>query len=164
MHAVGTLPSQGSDPLGGSGFENFNKGVTAACAAAPSLGNAAPSGGDTSVSLPTTTPSGIFAPAATMTAGASTVSSAGSGGSTNHCVSGSGPDNYKGLCDFCCQYDYCPGPCTCAMASTVANPLPSSVSATGIPVPALPDSESYLGLCNFACVHGYCPSNACLPA
>ncbi|KAJ5835372.1 hypothetical protein N7447_001398 [Penicillium robsamsonii] len=81
----------------------------------------------------------------------------GGGGST--CIAGTGPNNYIGLCAFCCNYGYCPpGPCTCTQYGN-AVPPPPSTGTHGAPL--IGEDDSYLGLCSFACDHGYCPSGAC---
>ncbi|KAL4876792.1 glycosyl hydrolase family 71-domain-containing protein [Aspergillus karnatakaensis] len=81
------------------------------------------------------------------------------GGSGGTCVAGTGPGNYVGLCNFCCNFGYCPpGPCTCT-AYGAPVPTPPTTGVKGVPLDGLGDS--YLGLCSFACDHGYCPSTAC---
>ncbi|KAF3935590.1 hypothetical protein ABW19_dt0203796 [Dactylella cylindrospora] len=78
------------------------------------------------------------------------------------CIQGTGSNNYIGLCQFCCNYGYCPpGPCTCT-AYGAQVPPPPETGVNGVPAAGLDDS--YLGLCSFACNHGYCPSTACRAA
>ncbi|EIT73370.1 glucan endo-1,3-alpha-glucosidase agn1 precursor, putative [Aspergillus oryzae 100-8] len=75
------------------------------------------------------------------------------------CTGGTGENNYKGLCHFCCHFGYCPpGPCTCN-AYGAPIPAPPSTGQRGVPADGMDDS--YKGLCSFACDHGYCPQGAC---
>jgi glucan endo-1,3-alpha-glucosidase len=70
--------------------------------------------------------------------------------------------NYIGLCNFCCEYGYCPpGPCVCTGSGTPI-PTPPTTGVTGVPLSG--EDNSYLGLCSFACSHGYCPNTACMTA
>ena len=83
----------------------------------------------------------------------------GPGGSNNVCIGGTGPGNFVGLCNFCCNYGYCPsGPCTCTQYGAPV-PTPSSTGGNGVPL--VGEGDSYIGLCSFACSHGYCPPTAC---
>lgn len=67
--------------------------------------------------------------------------------------------NYIGLCNFCCEYAYCPpGPCICTASGTPL-PTPPTTGVNGVPVAG--EDSSYAGLCSFACNHGYCPDTAC---
>ena len=67
--------------------------------------------------------------------------------------------NYLGLCNFCCNYGYCPpGPCVCTSHGSPVSPPPE----TGTPgCPVAGEGQGYDGLCSFACDHGYCPPTAC---
>ncbi|KAM3078441.1 hypothetical protein ACMFMG_006321, partial [Clarireedia jacksonii] len=75
------------------------------------------------------------------------------------CISGTGPNNYLGLCSFSCNYAYCPSPCTCTAYSANAIPEPPVSNTPGFPLPG--EDVSYVGLCKFTCNHGYCPEAAC---
>ncbi|KAM0160862.1 hypothetical protein ACHAQE_004456 [Botrytis cinerea] len=75
------------------------------------------------------------------------------------CTSGWGPGNYIGLCQFTCNYGYCPpGPCTCLSYGSQI-PAPPITNQAGYPLPG--EDDSYLGLCSYSCNHGYCPPTAC---
>ncbi len=77
------------------------------------------------------------------------------------CVGGTGDGNFQGLCDFSCQYGYCPdGVCTC-LAYGSQKPLPVSTGKQGYPLVDLPGRCGYLGLCSFAYNYGYYPDSAC---
>lgn len=98
----------------------------------------------------------------TTVTGPCTTGGGGGGGGGNTCAGGTGPGNYIGLCNFCCQFGYCPpGPCTCTQFGVPLSPPPSN-GANGRPLPG--EDDSYLGLCSFACSHGYCPPTACTTA
>ncbi|KAK4106016.1 carbohydrate-binding module family 24 protein [Parathielavia hyrcaniae] len=75
------------------------------------------------------------------------------------CIKGTGIGNFKGLCEFLCERDYCPvGACLCqAMGSP--RPEPSTQFPLGYPAPGL--DENYSGLCAEACRMGYCPTGIC---
>ncbi|EDN99207.1 hypothetical protein SS1G_14067 [Sclerotinia sclerotiorum 1980 UF-70] len=75
------------------------------------------------------------------------------------CVNGTGPGNYLGLCNFSCNFGYCPSPCTCLQFSTTAIPAPPITNTPGFPLPG--ENADYTGLCSFTCNHGYCPEGAC---
>ncbi|KAM3149340.1 hypothetical protein ABEW05_010378 [Botrytis cinerea] len=75
------------------------------------------------------------------------------------CVKGTGPGNYLGLCDFSCNFGYCPSPCSCIQFSSTAVPPPPISNTPGFPLPGL--NADYSGLCSFTCNHGYCPDGAC---
>ncbi|KAF7956672.1 hypothetical protein EAE96_004005 [Botrytis aclada] len=75
------------------------------------------------------------------------------------CTSGWGPGNYIGLCQFTCNFGYCPpGPCTC-LSYGAQIPEPPITNQAGYPLPG--EDDSYLGLCSYSCNHGYCPPTAC---
>lgn len=77
------------------------------------------------------------------------------------CVGGTGEGNFEGLCNFACQYGYCPeGTCTC-LAYGSQKPLPNSTGRKGYPLVNLPGRCGYLGLCSFAFDRGYYPDTAC---
>ncbi|CAD6446276.1 373a714b-f20b-4fa6-bc2c-b2c6c21641f5-CDS [Sclerotinia trifoliorum] len=75
------------------------------------------------------------------------------------CVNGTGPGNYLGLCNFSCNFGYCPSPCTCLQFSSTAIPAPPITNTPGFPLPG--ENPDYTGLCSFTCNHGYCPEGAC---
>ncbi|KAI9641740.1 hypothetical protein NHQ30_009596 [Ciborinia camelliae] len=75
------------------------------------------------------------------------------------CVNGTGPGNYLGLCNFSCNFGYCPSPCTCFQYSATAIPAPPISNTPGFPLPG--ENADYTGLCSFTCNHGYCPEGAC---
>lgn len=75
------------------------------------------------------------------------------------CIAGSGEGNYGTLCQFTCEYGYCPlGPCTCNTMGVPADP-PAIVNVNGYPAAGL--DCSYEGLCSYACNHGVCPNATC---
>jgi hypothetical protein len=77
------------------------------------------------------------------------------------CTSGSGDDNYAGLCSFSCGYGFCPEPCTC-LSHGIPDPPTYDPTIVGYADAGL-DADTYGPLCNFTCSHGYCPApNACL--
>ncbi|KAE8376069.1 glycosyl hydrolase family 71-domain-containing protein [Aspergillus bertholletiae] len=69
------------------------------------------------------------------------------------------PGNFQGLCEFTCQYGYCPiGACQCTkMGAPKEKPKPTGVK--GYPIAG--EGSSYIGPCDFACNYGYCPPGAC---
>ncbi|KAJ5219441.1 uncharacterized protein N7498_001540 [Penicillium cinerascens] len=78
------------------------------------------------------------------------------------CIEGTGSGNYQDLCEFSCQYDYCPSPfCNCTATGTV-NPVPLETSLTVCPVSDL--DASFISLCDFDCKYGHCPSKYCATA
>ncbi|KAL1871999.1 hypothetical protein VTK73DRAFT_1743 [Phialemonium thermophilum] len=164
---VGTVPDSPPDPLPHDGIVSLTVGLhVTTCAATPSLGTSTikpttvPTGGAGPTTTTTTTPPPTSPPSKpTTTTTTTTTSPPPPGGST--CAGGTGEGNYIGLCNFCCQYGYCPsnpGPCTC---TAFGNPLPTPPPSghDGKPLPG--EDDSYLGLCSFACSHGYCPPTAC---
>ncbi|KAJ5798432.1 uncharacterized protein N7503_007728 [Penicillium pulvis] len=79
--------------------------------------------------------------------------------STTGCIAGTGSDDYESLCEFTCQYNYCPTPmCTCSETGGVVSP-PLETLGNFCPVSSL--DSSYGGLCTFACQYGHCPSDYC---
>jgi hypothetical protein len=174
---VGTLPPGFSDPLGHDGLVSLTAGLhVSTCSATPSLGTApAPptttvqpttsSTAQGSTTAPTTssTSSPSNPPTSTSTTPTQTTSSSTSGSTSGTCIAGTvAPGmsgNYIGLCNFACNYGYCPpGPCIC---TGYGNPIPTPpvTAPAGCPLPG--EDNSYLGLCSFACSHGYCPATAC---
>lgn len=177
---VGTLPAGFSDPLGHDGLASLTAGLhVSTCSATPSLGTA-PAAPTTTVTptttvSPTTTVKTTSTPTTSTTVKTTSVPTTSKTTTTSTsktssvppstslpgstCVAGTGPGNYVGLCNFCCNYGYCPpGPCTCtAYGSPVPNP--PTTGTNGQPLPG--EDSSYLGLCSFACNHGYCPNTAC---
>jgi hypothetical protein len=76
------------------------------------------------------------------------------------CIAGTGSGYYQDLCEFSCQYDYCPEPfCTCTANGTVkAQPTKTNVAVC----PATSLDSSYKSLCTFDCSFGYCPDKYCV--
>ncbi|KAF7114772.1 hypothetical protein CNMCM5793_000311 [Aspergillus hiratsukae] len=75
------------------------------------------------------------------------------------CVKGTAKGNFQGLCEFTCQYGYCPiGACVCLELGPPKE-LPKATGVKGYPIAG--EGSSYTGLCDFACNYGYCPPNAC---
>jgi glucan endo-1,3-alpha-glucosidase len=114
----------------------------------------------TSTSTSPTTSTSTSHTTTTSTSHTTTTTTSSSPTSTPVCIAGTGPGNYLGLCNFACNYGYCPaGVCTCTAMGT-AIPPPPSTGHNGAPLPG--ENNSYLGLCSFCCSHGYCPSTACV--
>lgn len=68
-------------------------------------------------------------------------------------------EDFKGLCEFSCQYGYCPySACTC-QALGAQKQLPNETGIEGYPLPG--KGATYSGLCSFCCNYGYCPDTAC---
>ncbi|PTU21963.1 hypothetical protein P175DRAFT_0424640, partial [Aspergillus ochraceoroseus IBT 24754] len=79
--------------------------------------------------------------------------------SNDTCVEGTGTGNFAGLCEFSCQYGYCPiGACYCTKMGMAAT-LPNATGTIGYP--AAGEDANYSGLCSFSCNYGYCPDGAC---
>ncbi|KAL4956106.1 glycosyl hydrolase family 71-domain-containing protein [Aspergillus filifer] len=182
---VGSLPPAPIDSLQSAGLYSLTMGLhVSTCAPTPSLGKTTPtpppgwgdavptttrtssttrttsSGGTTTTTsrTSTTTTTRTTRPPTTTTTTTRPPTQP-TGGSGTVCVAGTGPGNYLGLCNFCCNFGYCPpGPCTCTQSGAPV-PTPPSTGVRGLPQFGLDDS--YLGLCSFACDHGYCPSTAC---
>ncbi|KAF7931660.1 uncharacterized protein EAE98_004396 [Botrytis deweyae] len=113
-------------------------------------------------STTTTSPTSII-PTTTKTSSPTSSSSTSTSPSTPSpstvCTSGWGPGNYIGLCQFTCNFGYCPpGPCTC-LSYGAQIPEPPITNQAGYPLPG--EDDSYLGLCSYSCNHGYCPTTAC---
>lgn len=71
------------------------------------------------------------------------------------CVAGEGDGNFGGLCEFACQYGYCPSDvCRCTQRGA-AVPQPPSTGQKGYPNVNVPGRCGYAGLCSFAWDHGY---------
>ena len=79
--------------------------------------------------------------------------------SGNGCTAGTGDGDYGSLCTFCCQYGFCPSPCTCTSTGAVNPPSPDSVT-TGFATAGM-DATTLDPLCNFACSRGLCPDEVC---
>ncbi|TAQ87155.1 hypothetical protein B7494_g4548 [Chlorociboria aeruginascens] len=103
---------------------------------------------------------GSATPTSSISSSSSTSSSAiTSPSSSTVCTAGTGSGNYIGLCNFCCEYGYCPSDvCTCTSYGTQV-PLPPATGQDGHPLSG--EDDSYLGLCSFAGNYGYCPGTAC---
>jgi hypothetical protein len=165
---VGSLPAGASDPLGADGLASLTAGLhVSTCSATPSLGTAPSSPTSTPVtttssggSAPTTSTSVPVTTASTTTTPTAPTTSTTTAGTapTGTCNAGTGPGNYLGLCNFSCNYGYCPAPCTCTSTGDAVSAPPTTGTA-GYPLPG--EDDSYLGLCSFTCNHGYCPSTAC---
>ncbi|KAH7303635.1 family 71 glycoside hydrolase [Stachybotrys elegans] len=136
---VGTVPAGESDQLQPEGLSSLTVGLrVATCQPQPSLGTPNPG-------APTPTVTSQPQPAPTGSCIRGTVADGQSG-------------NFIGLCNFSCEYGYCPpGPCQCLAYGTPA--VPPETGSPGCPLPGLGDA--YLGLCSFTCNHGYCPNTAC---
>lgn len=80
------------------------------------------------------------------------------------CVEGTGASGFSELCEFTCQYSYCPiGACYCTKMGP-AKDLPVEKSTPGfgtVGYPAAGKSSDYSGLCSYACNYGYCPEQYC---
>ncbi|KAG4035498.1 hypothetical protein MFRU_001g02670 [Monilinia fructicola] len=111
-------------------------------------------------SIPLTSPTTTTTTISTIPSVSLTSStSPGSPSPSTVCTSGIGPENYIGLCQFCCNYGYCPpGPCTC-LSYGAQIPPPPVTNQAGYPLQG--EDDSYLGLCSYSCNHGYCPPTAC---
>ncbi|KAH8817117.1 putative alpha-1,3-glucanase/mutanase [Xylogone sp. PMI_703] len=172
---VGSVPAGPSDPLGHDGLVSLPIGLhVSTCSAVPSLGTAAPPPPPPTTTSPhtttTTSRGGNPPPTTTTTTARPTTTTTVARPTTTTaappppppgqvCVAGTGPGNYAGLCNFCCNYGYCPpGPCTCTAFGSQVPPPPTN-GRDGAPLPG--EDDSYLGLCSFACNHGYCPPTAC---
>ncbi|KAH8904153.1 putative alpha-1,3-glucanase/mutanase [Coniochaeta sp. PMI_546] len=183
---VGTVPDAAPDPLQHDGLASLTAGLhVSTCSATPSLATttikptAAPTSGGagptTTASSSTTTGSSSTVTSSSTTSSKATTPTSPTRTTTSSstittsttsvpptgtvCTAGTGPGNYIGLCNFCCQYGYCPpGPCTCTATGQQIPPPPQN-SPAGRPLPG--EDDSYLGLCSYACSHGYCPPTAC---
>ncbi|KAI5460198.1 mutanase [Mariannaea sp. PMI_226] len=162
---VGTVPAGFSDPLEGDGLASLTIGLhVTTCQAKPSLGTNPSSPTSTTSPVSTTTSGGVssttMSTIPTKTTTAAPTSTVGSG---QVCVAGTVANgesgNYIGLCQFSCQYGYCPpGPCTCTAYGAQIPPPPTN-GRNGCPLAG--ESSGYLGLCSYSCNHGYCPPTAC---
>ncbi|KAI9039615.1 glycoside hydrolase family 71 protein [Aspergillus affinis] len=75
------------------------------------------------------------------------------------CVNGTGVNNFVGLCEFACQYGYCPySACTCE-ALGAQRKKPKATGVQGYPIAG--EDATYSGLCSFSCNYDYCPPEAC---
>lgn len=79
------------------------------------------------------------------------------------CIAGTAGNvssEYEVLCEFSCQYDYCPEPfCTCTQNGTLLE-QPTKTTGSFCPVSTL--DSSYQPLCSFDCGLGYCPDAYCV--
>ncbi|KAJ5093830.1 hypothetical protein N7456_009691 [Penicillium angulare] len=74
------------------------------------------------------------------------------------CIAGSGASNYTQICEFTCQYGYCPiDTCYCT-AMGGAKKKPKATKKKGDPNHG---DDSFAGLCSFACYYGFCPKDVC---
>ncbi|TEY86550.1 hypothetical protein BOTCAL_0006g00300 [Botryotinia calthae] len=177
---VGTVPDIASGPLLHDGLASLTAGLhVSTCSAIPSLPTGfirpttTPPGGRTPApptttkppntppvttppvtTPPVTTPPTTTKPATTTTT--STTSSVPSG----TCVAGIGAENFIGLCQFSCNFGYCPSPCKCTSYATTGIAAPPVTNTPGYPL-AGEDSSAYSSLYDFTCNHGYCPPTAC---
>ncbi|PQE23747.1 alpha-13-glucanase mutanase protein [Rutstroemia sp. NJR-2017a BBW] len=171
---VGTVPDGPSDPLQHDGLASLTAGLhVSTCSATPSLPTTTikptttpPGGGSTvpptttsTTTPPTTTPPTTTTSTSKTTTTSSTTTSASPSGT---CVAGTGPGNYIGLCQYSCNYGYCPSPCTCTSYSATGVPSPPVLNTPGVPLPG--EDSTYVGLCAFTCNRGYCPPTACMYA
>lgn len=75
------------------------------------------------------------------------------------CTEGRGAGVYNLICQYTCQYGYCPlGACVCTRLGAQKR-LPVSSGIKGYPLPG--SSPSWEGLCDFACNLAYCPPDHC---
>lgn len=159
---VGTLAPGASDPLGADGLTSLTAGLkVSTCSATPSLATVAPSATDVPAATTTgSTPNPITtaAPVVTPTT-ASPPPVTTSPSSSDVCIKGTGPGNYEGLCNFACNFGYCPEVCTCTGTGSQVT-APANTGTVCVPAAGL-DPVGYSGLCSFACDHGYQPAGAC---
>ncbi|KAM3515963.1 hypothetical protein MY11210_000503 [Beauveria gryllotalpidicola] len=150
---VGTVPHGPGDALASDGLASLTTGLRiSTCQAKPSLGTNPP------VSTP---PSNSGTTPTSSPANPPPTSTPPSGGEV--CVEGTVADgesgNYTGLCQFSCNYGYCPrGPCKCTRYGSQISPPPET-GARGCPLQG--EADGYKGLCSYTCNHGYCPESAC---
>ncbi|KAJ5914018.1 hypothetical protein N7504_002901 [Penicillium tannophilum] len=74
------------------------------------------------------------------------------------CIKGSGSSNFTELCEFTCQYGYCPMDTCYCNAMGAARVKPKATKDQGHPKDGV---QSYTGLCSFACYYGFCPQKTC---
>ncbi|UPK92795.1 hypothetical protein LCI18_003730 [Fusarium solani-melongenae] len=137
---VGTVAAGFSDPLDSAGLASLTVGLhVTTCQAKPSLGTN---------------------PASPTQPNPPVVTTANPG---QACIKGTVADgqsqNYLGLCEYTCHYNYCPSAqCKCTEYGSAVSP-PATNGREGCPASGLDDS--YKGLCSYTCNHGYCPDTAC---
>ncbi|TGO22814.1 hypothetical protein BPAE_0154g00250 [Botrytis paeoniae] len=136
--------------------------ITTSTTSNPPISTTSSSTSTTSPTSMTTSTTSII-PTTTTTSSPTSSSSTSTSPSTPSpstvCTSGWGPGNYIGLCQFTCNFGYCPpGPCTC-LSYGAQIPEPPVTDQAGYPLPG--EDDSYLGLCSYSCNHGYCPPTAC---
>ena len=74
------------------------------------------------------------------------------------CTAGSGIGNSTEICQFTCEYGYCPiDTCYCT-ALGAGKEKPNATKADGRPRNG---DDSFNGLCSFGCYYGYCPKDIC---
>ncbi|KAJ5720907.1 uncharacterized protein N7483_008841 [Penicillium malachiteum] len=74
------------------------------------------------------------------------------------CIEGSGSSNYTQICEFTCEYGYCPiDTCYCT-AMGAGKKRPKATKKEGEPRNG---DDSFEGLCSFACYYGFCPKDVC---
>ncbi|KAI8716218.1 hypothetical protein NCS52_00914900 [Fusarium sp. LHS14.1] len=139
---VGTVAAGFTDPLDSAGLASLTVGLhVTTCQAKPSLG--------TNPASPTQ-PNPPVVTTANPNPGQA-------------CIKGTVADgvsqNYLGLCEYTCHYNYCPtAQCKCTEYGSAVSP-PATNGREGCPASGLDDS--YKGLCSYTCNHGYCPPGAC---
>lgn len=144
---VGTVPDGPVDQLQHDGLASLTAGLHVnTCSATPSLGtvpikptitppNGGPPPSTSQLSSPSTTTAPPPPPLSTSTISPPPpppTSTTTSMVPTGTCNAGTGPGNYIGLCQFDCNYDYCPSPCTCTSYSAAVAAPPSN-GVVGIP-------------------------------
>ncbi|EHK20485.1 glycoside hydrolase family 71 protein [Trichoderma virens Gv29-8] len=175
---VGTIPAGFDDPLQADGLFSLTIGLhVTTCQARPSLGtnppvtsgpvSSLPVSSTTRASSPPISSTRVSSPPVSSPPVTSRSSSSAPPVSTpppgQVCVAGTVADgesgNYIGLCNFSCNFGYCPpGPCKCTAYGAPISPPPSN-GRNGCPLPG--EGDGYLGLCSFSCNHSYCPPTAC---
>ncbi|KAK7756794.1 Glucan endo-1,3-alpha-glucosidase agn1 [Diatrype stigma] len=121
------------------------------------VGSATAGSGGVTPPATTTPPTTTAAPPATTTTTPPSTPTYGS----QVCVGGTGEGNFEGLCDFTCQYGYCPtGVCTC-LAYGTQKTLPPATGKAGYPLVNEDGRCGYVGLCSFVYNYGYYPASAC---
>ncbi|RKU46597.1 hypothetical protein DL546_006064 [Coniochaeta pulveracea] len=75
------------------------------------------------------------------------------------CTKGKGPAGWEGLCDYSCNFGFCPSNiCTCTQTGALNVPPPKIKDTVGS---SLDPNFNDWGLCDFACPRGYCPEGSC---
>ncbi|KAK3935749.1 glucan endo-1,3-alpha-glucosidase [Diplogelasinospora grovesii] len=143
-----------------NGISSWNAWVGSAVAGGQTGANALAIPGATPATTLTTTtkPRTTTATLAKATTTPATAKEAAGAGTV--CVSGTGSGNFIGLCQFACQFGYCPSPCTCTATGVQIPELPAT-GGNGYPLISAGSRCAYTGLCSYSCSHGYCPPTAC---